>query len=109
MYPDWRQSVWLVLLSAWFVVALGLIPGPSSPGFTGAQIGIAFILVVVFVAVDRHREVRDQWLDYQQWLILITIVALVGTLDWEGLKTQGVIINVSPLVALLVALFSRRG
>lgn len=108
MDRDRRHNVWMVLLLAWVVIGVGLMSGPSSPGVTGGQILMAFLLVVLLVGVDRYREEREQWLDWQQWLIVITIVALVGSLDWEGLRAQGAIINVSPLVALLVALFSRR-
>lgn len=98
----WRESVWIVLFCNWGLILLGLLSSPS-PRLNGAQVGGALILVALFAVLERRRRGSAEDVHLQQWLTLGTVILVVATLDYSGLRTEGIILNVSPLVALALA------
>lgn len=103
-----RLSVWMALGGAWVVILMNLITESTTAQIRGVQLGTAFIMVILFAVVERRRRRSEQSMDLQQWLIVFTVVGAVLTLDYEGIQTGGLIINVSPMVALVLALLGRR-
>lgn len=111
MVKDLRPERWFsgavtTLTGSWFVMII-CWASETSPGTNGAMVFVAFALAILFFVLKNRaqRPQREHWIVY--WLVPATTVVAVASIDYQGMRTEGIVLNTTPVVVLILALLRR--
>ena len=95
---------WIMLVGGWVLLAASVLTEPT-PAMNGAHLLGALLLAVGFAASAWHWGASG--LGREEWMLLITCLALVATLDFDAVGRRDLVVNTTPLVIVLIPLLRR--